>query len=53
VHLVIRLYGALILAQGLVVWNARKVADAAMRRSMITAYALCFSLTTLAFCGHS
>jgi len=37
VHLVIRLYGALILAQGLVVWNARKVADAAMRRSMITA----------------
>jgi len=47
-HLTVRLYGALILAQAVITWSARKSNDAAWRRALVQAYCLCFSLTTLA-----
>lgn len=48
VHLVVRLYGALIFAQGFIVWSARSVADAAMRKGLVQAYCIAFTLTFLA-----
>jgi hypothetical protein len=47
-HLVIRMYGALVMAQAWLVWNARQVQDAHMRRTFIQAYFGCFALTTIA-----
>jgi hypothetical protein len=47
-HLVLRMYGGLILAQAWIVWRARTDADAPMRRALVQAYALAFGVTTLA-----
>lgn len=44
VHLVIRLYGCLILGQGFIVWSARSLGDGAMRKALVQAYALIFAL---------
>lgn len=48
VHEIFRLYGALTLAQGWLVWQTRKVADAFVRKTFCQAYCICFSLQTLA-----
>jgi hypothetical protein len=47
VHLVIRLYGCLILGQGFIVWAARSMGDGDMRKALVSAYALIFGLTFL------
>lgn len=47
-HLVIRLYGALILAQSWIVWHARTQATGAMRRALVQAYFGMFTITALA-----
>lgn len=47
-HTTIRLYGALIVAQGWITWHARKTQDAPFRRALVQAYFGCFVLTTLA-----
>ena len=46
-HLVIRLFGGLIVAQAFSVWAARSVADAPMRRALVRAYFVAFALMTL------
>ena len=47
-HLVTRLYGALILGQAHIAWSARQSSDAFMRRALVQAYWLVFTLTSLA-----
>ncbi|KAF1333689.1 hypothetical protein FI667_g2391, partial [Globisporangium splendens] len=47
-HEFIRLYGALTLAQGWLVWRTRLVSDALIRRTFCQAYCICFSLQALA-----
>ncbi|CAI5713160.1 unnamed protein product [Hyaloperonospora brassicae] len=46
-HEFLRLYGALTLAQGWMVWRTRLVSDALVRRTFCQAYCICFSLQTL------
>ncbi|KDO34995.1 hypothetical protein SPRG_01058 [Saprolegnia parasitica CBS 223.65] len=48
VHEMVRLYGALTLAQGWLVWKTRLVGDALIRKTFCQAYCLCFSLQSLA-----
>ncbi|GLD93445.1 hypothetical protein PINS_up002037 [Pythium insidiosum] len=47
-HEFIRLYGALTLAQGWLVWRTRLVSDALIRRTFCQAYCICFCLQSLA-----
>eukprot|EP01134_Creolimax_fragrantissima_P005279 CFRG5279T1 len=47
-HLVLRMYGGLILGQGYMVYKARDVADAAMRRVIVEVYSGSFALTAAA-----
>uniref|UniRef100_M4BWL1 Uncharacterized protein n=1 Tax=Hyaloperonospora arabidopsidis (strain Emoy2) TaxID=559515 RepID=M4BWL1_HYAAE len=47
VHEFLRLYGALTLAQGWMVWRTRLVSDALIRRTFCQAYCICFSLQTM------
>ncbi|CAK9084359.1 unnamed protein product [Durusdinium trenchii] len=47
-HVVIRLYGALIFGQGILTWAARETDDGQVRRWVVRAYAVVFSLTTAA-----
>ncbi|OQR89579.1 hypothetical protein THRCLA_22668, partial [Thraustotheca clavata] len=47
VHEMVRLYGALTLAQGWLVWKTRLVGDALIRKTFCQAYCLCFSLQSL------
>ncbi|KNC82479.1 hypothetical protein SARC_05231 [Sphaeroforma arctica JP610] len=47
-HLVLRLYGALVLGQGHLVLMARDVADAPMRKVIVRVYAITFGLTAVA-----
>jgi len=46
-HLVTRLYGSLILGQAWITWNARRISDAYIRRALVQAYWLVFTLTAL------
>jgi len=46
-HVVIRLYGALILGQAFIVWHIRKSGDGEVRRGLVRAYFVVFVLTTL------
>eukprot|EP00446_Apocalathium_sp_SHHI-4_P015335 CAMPEP_0177199948 /NCGR_PEP_ID=MMETSP0367-20130122/25951_1 /TAXON_ID=447022 ORGANISM="Scrippsiella hangoei-like, Strain SHHI-4" /NCGR_SAMPLE_ID=MMETSP0367 /ASSEMBLY_ACC=CAM_ASM_000362 /LENGTH=194 /DNA_ID=CAMNT_0018648341 /DNA_START=58 /DNA_END=643 /DNA_ORIENTATION=- len=46
-HVIIRLYGALILGQAFIVWHVRHTADGAMRRGIVRAYFVVFSITSL------
>ncbi|ETV91881.1 hypothetical protein H310_13686 [Aphanomyces invadans] len=48
VHEVVRLYGALTLAQGWLVWKTRLVGDALIRKTFCQAYCLCFLLQAAA-----
>ncbi|KAF0716594.1 hypothetical protein DYB37_001930 [Aphanomyces astaci] len=48
VHEVVRLYGALTLAQGWLVWKTRLVGDGLVRKTFCQAYCLCFTLQALA-----
>ncbi|CAE8713460.1 unnamed protein product, partial [Polarella glacialis] len=47
-HVVIRIYGALIVGQSLIVWEVRKTDDGVVRRAIVRAYFVVFTLTTLA-----
>jgi hypothetical protein len=47
-HLMVRMYGALVLGQAYIAWTARSNPDATFRRSLVHAYTLVFSLTFLA-----
>ena len=47
-HLVTRLYGALILGQAWITWNARRITDAHIRRALVQAYWAVITLTALA-----
>ncbi|KAI9911990.1 hypothetical protein PsorP6_009571 [Peronosclerospora sorghi] len=47
-HEFVRLYGALTLAQGWMVWRTRLVSDALIRRTFCQAYCICFLLQALA-----
>eukprot|EP00929_Paragymnodinium_shiwhaense_P093682 TRINITY_DN53905_c0_g1_i1.p2 TRINITY_DN53905_c0_g1~~TRINITY_DN53905_c0_g1_i1.p2 ORF type:complete len:161 (-),score=25.88 TRINITY_DN53905_c0_g1_i1:262-744(-) len=44
-HIVIRIYGALIVGQAVIVWNVRKCNDATIRRAIVQAYCIVFTLT--------
>ncbi|CEG50471.1 uncharacterized protein PHALS_00615 [Plasmopara halstedii] len=46
-HEFVRLYGALTLAQGWMVWRTRLVSDAIIRRTFCQAYCICFLLQAL------
>ncbi|CAK0862093.1 unnamed protein product [Prorocentrum cordatum] len=46
-HVVIRLYGSLILGQAFVAWAVRQSADGHLRRGIVRAYCLVFTLTML------
>jgi hypothetical protein len=46
-HMVIRIYGALIIGQFWIVWSARKITDSLARRALVQAYTLVFTLTCL------
>jgi hypothetical protein len=48
VHLVIRIYGVLIFAQGFIVWSVRSVNDGGLRKALVQIYAGMFGLTCLA-----
>ena len=47
-HLIIRIFGALIIGQFWIVWRARSVYDAVARKSLVQAYALVFLLIAAA-----
>ncbi|CAI5744683.1 unnamed protein product [Peronospora destructor] len=47
-HEFVRLYGALTLAQGWMVWRTRLVSDALIRRTFCQAYCICFLLQAMA-----
>jgi hypothetical protein len=47
-HLLVRMYGALVLGQAYVAWSARTNTDATFRRSLVHAFAGVFTLTFLA-----
>ncbi|ETI39230.1 hypothetical protein F441_14987 [Phytophthora nicotianae CJ01A1] len=47
-HEFVRLYGALTLAQGWMVWRTRLVSDALIRRTFCQAYCICFLLQAVA-----
>ncbi|TDH69027.1 hypothetical protein CCR75_003758 [Bremia lactucae] len=46
-HEFVRLYGALTLAQGWMVWRSRLVSDALIRRTFCQAYCICFLLQSV------
>ena len=47
-HLVIRLYGALVLGQAHIVYSARAITEPLVRRALVQAYAVVFGLMTAA-----
>lgn len=47
-HLIVRVYGAMLIAQAWIVWNARKVFDARIRKAFVESYFACFLITFLA-----
>ena len=47
-HLVIRLYGALVLGQAHIVYSARSISEPLVRRALVQAYAGVFGLMTVA-----
>jgi len=46
-HLIVRLFGSLIISQAWIVWSARRISDPFVRRSLVQAYAFAFTLMTL------
>ena len=48
-HLLVRCYAALISGQAWIVWHARRISDAHVRRALVQAYAGVFTATTVAF----
>ena len=48
VHLLLRMFGALVMAQAWIVWNGRKVTNPTIRKSFVQAYFSCFFLIFLA-----
>mmetsp|Transcript_6154 Transcript_6154/g.8805 ORF Transcript_6154/g.8805 Transcript_6154/m.8805 type:complete len:179 (+) Transcript_6154:91-627(+) len=49
-----RLYCALILAQGIMIWTARRINEGEIKRAFVQAYFICFLLSTIAlFIEHT
>ena len=48
IYLVVRIYGALVAAQGYIVWYSRQITDAYTRRALVQAYTIAFALTSIA-----
>jgi len=46
-HLIVRLFGSLIISQAWIVWSARSISEPLVRRSLVQAYAFAFSVMTL------
>jgi hypothetical protein len=46
-HLIVRLFGSLIIAQAWIVWSARSISEPLVRRALVQAYAFAFTLMTL------
>ena len=44
---ILRPYCSLVLAQGLIIWRARKINDGELKRAFVQAYFVCFLLSTL------
>jgi hypothetical protein len=44
---ILRPYCSLILAQGVMIWKARKINDGAIKRTFVQAYFICFALSTI------
>mmetsp|Transcript_12381 Transcript_12381/g.35420 ORF Transcript_12381/g.35420 Transcript_12381/m.35420 type:complete len:225 (+) Transcript_12381:39-713(+) len=44
---ILRPYCSLVLAQGLIIWRARKINDGEIKRNFVQAYFVCFLLSTL------
>lgn len=44
---ILRPYCSLVLAQGLIIWRARKINDGEIKRAFVQAYFVCFLLSTL------
>eukprot|EP00930_Biecheleria_cincta_P039071 TRINITY_DN26875_c0_g1_i1.p1 TRINITY_DN26875_c0_g1~~TRINITY_DN26875_c0_g1_i1.p1 ORF type:complete len:163 (+),score=21.39 TRINITY_DN26875_c0_g1_i1:19-507(+) len=47
-HVIIRIYGALIVGQAIIVWQVKQTDDGALRRGVVKAYFVVFTLTFLA-----
>lgn len=47
-HLVVRLFGGLILSQAWIVWRARGISEPVMRRALVQAYSVAFTMMTVA-----
>lgn len=45
---IVRLWCSLILAQGIIIWKSRRIAEGEIKRAFVQAYFVCFSLSTLA-----
>jgi len=46
-HLIVRLFGSLIIAQAWIVWSARSLTEPLVRRALVQAYAFAFTLMTI------
>jgi len=46
-HLIVRLFGCLIISQAWIVWSARSITEPLVRRALVQAYAFAFILITL------
>lgn len=46
-HLIVRLFGSLIISQAWIVWSARSITETLFRRALVQAYAFAFTLMTL------
>jgi hypothetical protein len=46
-HLIVRLFGCLIISQAWIVWSARSITEPLVRRALVQAYAFAFTLMTL------
>eukprot|EP00928_Gymnodinium_smaydae_P004028 TRINITY_DN11411_c1_g3_i1.p1 TRINITY_DN11411_c1_g3~~TRINITY_DN11411_c1_g3_i1.p1 ORF type:complete len:183 (-),score=16.66 TRINITY_DN11411_c1_g3_i1:246-794(-) len=46
-HVIIRLFGALIFTQGVIVWNVRNCQDGVLRQGIVKAYFIAFSIMAL------
>jgi len=46
-HLIVRMFGSLIISQAWIVWSARSITEPLVRRALVQAYAFAFILMTL------
>ena len=46
-HLIVRMFGSLIISQAWIVWSARSIAEPLVRRTLVQAYAFALTIMTL------